>query len=264
MDSIWTIHIQLREDAVSAEPTPTHYPQCPYCNAEWSGKGYYVCGTFNNSGCHDTFPQSVLCKDRAAHAATKRELESAKDLHQQCLNSVTMICVTFPNAAEYVRQLEKQRDSAEGRVAELEELRAKVKKFEPYYLDYISSVSAAGLPSDGPCLACNGFGGHEEGCHGTTGLMTMAYELETLRARVAELVGLLKSFKQIFRRQMVGDDPLGAKCVFCSYNGPGYWQPGTHSKSCPWHSVGGMDERRKKLSCLTLGQAMPVQKGGQS
>lgn len=299
MDSIWTIHIQLREDAVSAEPTPTHYPQCPYCNAEWSGKGYYVCGTFNNSGCHDTFPQSVLCKDRAAHAATKRELdamresrdeanerlaalnewvgchagelaatkrelESAKDLHQQCLNSVTMICVTFPNAAEYVRQLEKQRDSAEGRVAELEELRAKVKKFEPYYLDYISSVSAAGLPSDGPCLACNGFGGHEEGCHGTTGLMTMTYELETLRTRVAELVGLLKSFKQIFRRQMVGDDPLGAKCVFCSYNGPGYWQPGTHSKSCPWHSVGGMDERRKKLSCLTLGQAMPVQKGGQS
>lgn len=87
---------------------------------------------------------------------------------------------------------------------------------------------------------------------------------EKAEARVAELVGLLKSFKQIFRRQMVGDDPLGAKCVFCSYNGPGYWQPGTHSKSCPWHSVGGMDERRKKLSCLTLGQAMPAQKGGQS
>jgi hypothetical protein len=73
---------------------------------------------------------------------------------------------------------------------ELEEMRARVKKFEPYYLDYVSSVSAAGLPADGPCLACNGFGGHEEGCHGTTGLMTMAYELETLRARVRELGGL--------------------------------------------------------------------------
>ena len=179
---------------MSAEPTPTHYPQCPYCNAEWSGKGYYVCGTFNNSGCHDTFPQSVLCKDRAAHAATKRELEE---------NLVVFRAWTKAFGTTQLTHALARLESAESRANKAD-------------------------------------------------------------ARVAELVGLLKSFKQIFRRQMVGDDPLGAKCVFCSYNGPGYWQPGTHSKSCPWHSVGGMDERRKKLSCLTLGQAMPVQKGGQS
>ena len=115
--------------------------KCPHCGAEqeipFNIYGW-KCGTIDEV-------QSDLCVERAAHAATKRELE---------------------------------------------EMRARVKKFEPYYLDYVSSVSAAGLPADGPCLACNGFGGHEEGCHGTTGLMTMAYELETLRARVRELEGL--------------------------------------------------------------------------
>lgn len=57
--------------------------KCPHCGAEllaeWEGKGYYVCGSFNNSGCHDTFPQSDLCKERADHAATKRELEEMRD-----------------------------------------------------------------------------------------------------------------------------------------------------------------------------------------
>lgn len=117
--------------------------KCPHCGAEqeipFNVYGY-KCGT-DHTGAITT----ELCRERAAHAATKRALE---------------------------------------------EMRVKVKKFEPYYLDYISSVSAAGLPADGPCLACNGFGGHEEGCHGTTGLMAMAYELETLRSRVRELEGL--------------------------------------------------------------------------
>jgi hypothetical protein len=31
---------------------------------------------------------------------------------------------------------------------------------------------------------------------------------------------------------------LAGPCVFCGYNGAGYWQAGTHSKDCPFHSVG--------------------------
>jgi len=37
---------------------------------------------------------------------------------------------------------------------------------------------------------------------------------------------------------------LDAPCVFCGYNGKGYWQVGTHSKKCPFNALGGMEERR--------------------
>lgn len=96
--------------------------KCPHCGS----KSTVECTTWRRYACESVIHadgqnyRDPLSLERAARAATKRELESAKDLHQQCLNSVTMICVTFPNAAEYVRQLEKQRDSAEARVAELE------------------------------------------------------------------------------------------------------------------------------------------------
>jgi len=40
---------------------------------------------------------------------------------------------------------------------------------------------------------------------------------------------------------------LDAPCVFCGYNGPGYWQAGTHKPECPWHGVGGYDERAVML-----------------
>jgi len=36
---------------------------------------------------------------------------------------------------------------------------------------------------------------------------------------------------------------LGAPCTFCKYNGPGFFQAGTHKKSCPWHHIGGYSER---------------------
>lgn len=36
---------------------------------------------------------------------------------------------------------------------------------------------------------------------------------------------------------------LNAPCIFCGYNGDGYYQSGTHSKDCPWHNVGGDSER---------------------
>lgn len=42
-------------------------------------------------------------------------------------------------------------------------------------------------------------------------------------------------------------DLLEAPCCFCKYNGPGYFQKYTHEKDCPWHDVGGMDEREKEL-----------------
>lgn len=40
---------------------------------------------------------------------------------------------------------------------------------------------------------------------------------------------------------------LDARCVFCGYNGAGYWQPFTHPKPCPWHDIGGMDQRIREL-----------------
>ena len=37
---------------------------------------------------------------------------------------------------------------------------------------------------------------------------------------------------------------LDAPCVFCGYNGAGYWQRGTHDPRCPVHDIGGQFERR--------------------
>jgi hypothetical protein len=37
---------------------------------------------------------------------------------------------------------------------------------------------------------------------------------------------------------------LDAPCKWCGYNGPGYWQKGTHTEACPWHKVGGSEDRR--------------------
>ena len=34
-----------------------------------------------------------------------------------------------------------------------------------------------------------------------------------------------------------------APCVFCGYNGRGYYQVGTHDVCCPWHRLGGSKER---------------------
>ena len=41
---------------------------------------------------------------------------------------------------------------------------------------------------------------------------------------------------------MDGSD-LDAPCKWCGYNGPSYWQSGSHSKECPWHKVGGSSDR---------------------
>jgi len=36
---------------------------------------------------------------------------------------------------------------------------------------------------------------------------------------------------------------LAAPCIFCGYNGPGYYQAKTHKKHCYWYYVGGLQER---------------------
>ena len=43
---------------------------------------------------------------------------------------------------------------------------------------------------------------------------------------------------------------IDAECVFCRYNGIGYWQPDTHSADCPWHGIGGSSERLKLIPKL--------------
>ena len=40
---------------------------------------------------------------------------------------------------------------------------------------------------------------------------------------------------------------LDAPCVFCGYNSYGYYQSGTHHVLCPWHKVGGLEQRGKDL-----------------
>jgi hypothetical protein len=43
------------------------------------------------------------------------------------------------------------------------------------------------------------------------------------------------------------DAMLDGPCIFCGYNGAGYWQSGTHAEHCRWHTVGGYEDRHKSL-----------------
>lgn len=69
----------------------------------------------------------------------------------------------------------------------------------------------------------------------------------------------LKLFYQVTRQDAlreaaerlgVGDSNglLAAPCLWCGYNGEGYYQAGTHSQSCPWHTIGGCDDRLGHLA----------------
>jgi uncharacterized protein CbrC (UPF0167 family) len=42
-------------------------------------------------------------------------------------------------------------------------------------------------------------------------------------------------------------DILDEPCVFCGYNGPGYWQEKTHKKECPWFYSDGAYSRKYLL-----------------
>jgi hypothetical protein len=46
------------------------------------------------------------------------------------------------------------------------------------------------------------------------------------------------------------DWALGAPCAWCDYSGPGYWQPGTHAPDCPWHRVGGEEDRKRRFRAV--------------
>ncbi len=45
-------------------------------------------------------------------------------------------------------------------------------------------------------------------------------------------------------------DLLEAPCIFCNYNGSGYYQEKTHNLGCPWRDIGGLDWRLKQFPTL--------------
>ena len=49
---------------------------------------------------------------------------------------------------------------------------------------------------------------------------------------------------------------INAPCVFCGYDGTGYWQKYTHDKSCPFYRVGGESGRKEALLSAIRKQSM--------
>ena len=45
---------------------------------------------------------------------------------------------------------------------------------------------------------------------------------------------------------------LEAPCIVCGYNGERYWQSGSHKYNCPFHKVGGREERKQKILQLVI------------
>lgn len=41
---------------------------------------------------------------------------------------------------------------------------------------------------------------------------------------------------------------LDAPCLWCNYNGPGYWSRNTHDAACPWHGISGSTDRWMALA----------------
>jgi hypothetical protein len=62
-------------------------------------------------------------------------------------------------------------------------------------------------------------------------------------------------------RLVNGQSLLDAPCLWCAYNGIGYWRAKTHGAACPWHNVGSFDERARKVD-ETLGLAALTRKDG--
>lgn len=57
------------------------------------------------------------------------------------------------------------------------------------------------------------------------------------------------------RRQRTKDESITCEltespCLFCGYNGSGFYQTGTHHENCPWHLIGGDKERKAKIPKL--------------
>lgn len=45
---------------------------------------------------------------------------------------------------------------------------------------------------------------------------------------------------------------LNGPCIFCGYNGQGYFKEMTHAQDCPWYEIGGSDERVEHFMCTLL------------
>ena len=45
-------------------------------------------------------------------------------------------------------------------------------------------------------------------------------------------------------------DLLTAPCLWCGYNGPRYWQIGSHSSDCPYFPVGAREAREELLPTI--------------
>ena len=51
---------------------------------------------------------------------------------------------------------------------------------------------------------------------------------------------------------------LNAPCMFCGYNGPLYWQAGSHEHDCPFLKVGGGLERQEILPTIISQQYQEI------
>lgn len=72
-----------------------------------------------------------------------------------------------------------------------------------------------------------------------------AYErdLATVRAQRDRMLLRLAKYNAVWPL-------LPAPCLWCGYNGAGYWQVGAHREDCRWVNVGGVSERTAALSAL--------------
>lgn len=71
-------------------------------------------------------------------------------------------------------------------------------------------------------------------------------ERDTLRSALASAEERVRRLAKYARHG--AEALLDAPCIDCGYNGPGYWQAGTHAETCRWRNVGGEAERIAALT----------------
>ncbi len=81
----------------------------------------------------------------------------------------------------------------------------------------------------------------QHGCYGGTMLTDLVNFYQHARQ---------EALREAAERLGVGDSNglLAAPCLWCGYNGEGYYQAGTHGQLCPWNTIGGCDERLDRLA----------------
>jgi hypothetical protein len=142
--------------------------------------------------------------------------------------------------------------SGTGTDGHIEGLRAIVQACDDGYAALPSSI---GTPYDQAALDAASRELHmmllrEGSSYGTKACEEMGRVFMTAYRKAAPSATLTPTLQEALRRcaQYHQDDAmLDAPCVFCGYNGAGYWQSGTHAKDCRWYSVGGYVDRHKAL-----------------